>query len=66
LLRLERYDEAVEVFERYLANTDPAYLMCPTLVELCRMAGDWERIRSLARDRGDLLTFAAASLAAKG
>jgi hypothetical protein len=65
LVRLDRFGEAVEVFERYLADTDPAYLMCPNLVELCRMAGDWERIRSLSRDRGDLLTFAAASLLAK-
>jgi hypothetical protein len=62
LLRLRRFAGAVDVFEAYLTETDPAYLSCPGLVELCRLAEDWPRLRELARRRGDAITFAAATL----
>ncbi|MEZ5351303.1 MAG: hypothetical protein R2762_01595 [Bryobacteraceae bacterium] len=62
LVRLERYREAIAVFEKHLTDTDPAYLMCPNLYDLCRLAGDYERLRQLAVERGDPITYAAASL----
>ncbi len=64
LVRLGRYAEAIEVFEQSLTETDPAYLMCPNLYDLCRMAGDFERLKRLAVERGDPITYAAASLEA--
>jgi tetratricopeptide (TPR) repeat protein len=62
LARLERYDEAAEVFEEYLADSDPTYLRCPTPLQLCQLAGNYERLESMARRKGDLLTFAASRL----
>jgi len=62
LVRLGRPAEAVEAFERFLKDADPNYLTCPRLPELCRMAGDRDRLLALARERGDLLGFVAASV----
>ncbi len=62
LTRLERYSEAVDVFREYLGEADPTYLVCPNPQQLCQMAGDYERLRELAREEGDLLSFTAASI----
>ena len=62
LTRLERYSEAVDVFREYLSEADPTYLTCPNPKQLCQMAGDYERLRQLAREEGDLLSFTAASI----
>ncbi len=62
LLRLDRCAEAVEVFRTYLQDTPPAYLSCPSLLELCQMAGDLKSLKQAARDQGDLLTYAAAAI----
>ena len=37
-------------------------LACPTVPQLCQMAGEYRRLMSLARQQGDLLSFAAAAL----
>lgn len=65
LVRLERYAEALDVSVEYLRDEDPSELMCPTALQLCHMAGDYERLKSLAKERGDLLSYAAAVLAQK-
>ncbi len=62
LARLGRYDEAIAVSLEHLRDVDPNQLFTPSVFELCRAAGDYGRLRSLARDRGDLLHFAAAAL----
>ncbi len=62
LTRLERYSEAVDVFREYLSEADPTYLTCPNPRQLCQLAGDYERLRQLAREEGDLLSFIAASI----
>ena len=62
LARLERYPEAIDASLEYLAATDQNQLLCPSIFQLCQMAGDYGRLQSLARERGDLLHFAAASL----
>jgi hypothetical protein len=64
LARLERYDEAIAVSLEHLRDVDPNQVFCPSVFELCQAAGDYSRLRSLARERGDLLHFAAASLEA--
>ena len=58
LVRLERYDEALQVSLEYLR--DERDLACPTTVQLCRMAGDFEKLKELARERNDLLSYVAA------
>ena len=62
LTRLERYGEAVDVFREFLGESDPMYLACPNPRQLCQMGGDYERLRELAREEGDLLSFTAASI----
>lgn len=62
LLKLGRPPEAVEVFEQFVGETDPAYLSCPPLDDLCRLARDFERLKGLARQQDDLLRYAAAVL----
>ncbi len=62
LARLGRYDEAIDVSLEHLRDVEPNQLLCPSVFELCQAAGDYTRLRSLARERGDLLHFAAAAL----
>lgn len=61
LARLKRYREAIEISLEHLSDTDPARLSCPSVFQLCQMAGDYEQARKLARERGDLLHFVAAA-----
>ncbi|MCB1020535.1 MAG: hypothetical protein KDC27_11445, partial [Acidobacteria bacterium] len=60
LVRLGRYDEAVEVARERLADLDPQRLSCPTLYELCLLAEKPARLAELAKGRGDLIAYAAA------
>ncbi len=63
LLRVDRPAEAVEVFEQFLSKSDPNYLACPDYSQLCRLAGDYEKLRQLARARQDPVAFLEAALA---
>jgi hypothetical protein len=58
LVRLERYSEALEVSMKYLR--EEREVTCPSTVQLCRMAGDYGRLKELARERNDLLSYVAA------
>ena len=62
LVRLERYREALEVSRRYLRDANPNELSCPSTLQLCQLAGDYRQLGDLAREKGDLLSFTAASL----
>jgi hypothetical protein len=62
LVRLDRLQEAIEASLEFLDGVPAAQLGCPTLFQLCQMAGDWDRLRELARERGDVLSFAASVL----
>ena len=62
LVRRERYKDAMQISLEYLSGTAPNQLACPTLFQLCQLAGDSGRLKELARDRGDLLTFAAGAI----
>jgi hypothetical protein len=63
LARLERYGEAIEISQTYLADANPTELSCPSLPQLCFLARDYDRLRSFARTRGDLLSYTAQALA---
>ena len=64
LLRVGRPSEAIEVFEQFLLDRDPSFLSCPDLPELCRQAGDFERLQKLSRERNDPVGFLQAALEA--
>ena len=65
LVRLGRYADAMEVSLTYLRDHDPSHLACPSVLQLCHLAGDHRRLMEVARARGDLLSFAAAVLQAE-
>lgn len=62
LARLGRYQEAIDVSLEHLSRSTGEQLVCPSVFELCQLAGDFERLKKIARQRGDLLAFAAASM----
>lgn len=62
LARLERYEEAIEISQRYLGQVSPSELGCPSVVQLCFLARDYEKLRAVARAGGDLLHYTAAAL----
>jgi hypothetical protein len=62
LVRLERYADAINASLDHLHDIEPAQLQCPSVFQLCQMAGDYGRLRELARERGDLLHFVAGVL----
>jgi hypothetical protein len=64
LVRLNRFEEAVDISVRCLRSYPES--TCPSALQLCHMAGDHARLRELARERGDILSyFAAAAVQAK-
>jgi hypothetical protein len=65
LARLNRFEEALAVALAHFPNEPSNQLNCPAAMELCEAAEDFERMRELARERGDLLSYAAAALAAR-
>ncbi len=62
LVRIGRADEAADIAIRHLSEADPQFLTCPTVLQLCQMAGDYERLADISRQRRDLLSFAAATM----
>ncbi len=64
LVRVDRYREALEVSLEYLPDANASEIACPTAQQLCELAGDFDRLAELARERGDVLTYVAAHLEA--
>jgi hypothetical protein len=62
LVRLDRLREAIAASLEFLDGVPAAQLGCPTLFQLCQMAGEWDQLRELARQRDDVLSFAASLL----
>lgn len=60
LIRLSRYDDAIAAFQRYLGDVAPEDLSCPSLVQLCQMARDFERLKKVAKQQRDPLSYLAA------
>jgi hypothetical protein len=65
LARLARYEEALEVALAHFPHARSADLACPTATELCHLARRFDRLKELARERQDWLSYAAASLEAR-
>jgi hypothetical protein len=62
-VRLGRFEEAIEASLEYLADVPAEMpLLCPSIMQLCQMSNNHQRLMELARERGDLLTFAAGLL----
>jgi hypothetical protein len=59
LLRLDRFADAIQASIEYIPDTTSAPLSCPSILQLCQMAGDYTRLRTMARQHEDLLGFAA-------
>jgi hypothetical protein len=60
--RLKRYREAVEVSRKYLADADQNQLACPSILQLCCLAEDKEQLMEIAKQKQDLIGFAAGLL----
>lgn len=61
LVRLERYQEALEVSLSYLDGT-AGESGCPTALQLCRLAKNFVQLKELALEKQDVLSYVAASL----
>jgi hypothetical protein len=61
LVRLKRYREAIQFSLEHLGDVPPDQLACPSVLQLCELAGDYDLLKKLARERGDLLSFVAAN-----
>jgi len=62
LVRRERFKDAMQISLEYLRGADPNQLACPTLFQICQLAGDAKWLKELARAQGDLLIFAAGAI----
>jgi hypothetical protein len=64
LIRLSRYDDAIKAFRRYLREVAPEDLSCPSLLQLCQMAGDFDQLKEVAKQQRDPLSYLAAIIQA--
>src|SRR4030095_4156677 len=62
LSRLERYAEAIALSLEHLKEVDPNQQACPSVLQLCQWAGDFEQLRKIASEQGDVLSFTAGLL----
>jgi hypothetical protein len=65
LVRLDRFGEAVEISQAHLSQVPASELGCPSLTQLCYLAHDYDRLRTVAKSRGDLLSYTAQALASR-
>lgn len=66
LVRLERFEEAIDLSLEFLSDLRSNELSCPAAMDICRMAGNYERLMEIAKARGDLLSYTAAALERAG
>jgi len=64
LARIGRYREGLDIFVDYLTGEDPAYLRCPGAIELALEAHETRRMADIARERQDVVSYAAARVLA--
>jgi hypothetical protein len=65
LLRLDRLPEAISVARKYLVKADSRTLTCPSVVELCQRARDFDTLAEVAREQRDPVHFLAGLIAAR-
>lgn len=61
LVRLDRFNEAMDIAEERLADIAPDRLSCPGPLVICEMAGDFQRLKAIAEKTGNHLAYAAAA-----
>jgi hypothetical protein len=66
LVRHKRYLEAIEVSLDHLNGISSSQLAGPSLLQLCELAADSGRLKEIARQQDDLLSFAAGAIRANG
>jgi hypothetical protein len=59
LARLRRFGEALEALATLVPAGVPTSGFAPTMLELARLSGDYDRLMAACRERGDVLGFAA-------
>jgi hypothetical protein len=59
LVRVGRTEEAIRAFQEFFPDPNAMPMNCPSLLQLCQIAEDYTALRTLAKDRGDVLGFAA-------
>ncbi len=62
LVRLDRFDEAIQASIEFFPEPSNPPANSPSSLQLCQIAGDFPRLRALARARGDLLAYAAGAI----
>jgi hypothetical protein len=65
LARVGRVGPAIDVAAAHLAAIPETALSCPSVSQLCHRAGLHQRLAQIARASGDLVNFAAATIAGK-
>jgi len=60
LMRLERYDEALDLGAKYLVGIQDQVGF--SITDLCQRAGRFDRLRQISREKGDLIGYTAALL----
>jgi hypothetical protein len=64
LVRLDRFDEAIAASREFFSENRPSN--GPNTLQLCQMGGNFEALRAVARERGDLLSYAAGVIQDRG
>lgn len=62
LVSLHRPAEALEVLLEHVAEDTPYGSPVPTALQLCYQADDFSRLKALARERGDVLSYLAGDI----
>ncbi|GIW80980.1 MAG: hypothetical protein KatS3mg105_2787 [Gemmatales bacterium] len=65
LLACNRLPEALETSRRYLATAPGRRLACPSFIDLCHRAKDYQTLAEVAREQGDSVNFLAGLLSAR-
>jgi len=62
LATLGRHEEALEATLNYVIEDAPYGMPVPSALQLCREGGNFARMKELARERGDLLSYTAGAI----
>ena len=65
LCRLGRHTDAIRAFRRHLSTAPPERLSCPTLPQLCELAGDFDQLKMVAKEQSDPLSYLAGAIKAR-